>query len=254
MTIHARLHTIGSVPRRDGLETMKKIAVVAMIAVLATATACSSAPSQGDLTGDNAHSFLLHSAQIIDKINGDALPQGEAYLVIKYEVENLTSTADPRRQWTDQIALQSGEDFFEPIDIRSLDDQLWETSLAAGEAQTGYIVFTAPDEVGDFRLTVTFPVSGNEETYEFRPVDRRISVNTDFVLTRLEQIERTKRIPLIGGLLASFSSSPIRYLGTVLVPEEEIQELLDTTKDLSEDAERTAVEDYLLAKGHGRLE
>ena len=233
---------------------MKKIAVVTMIAVLAAATACSSALSQGDLTGDNAHSFLLHSAEIIGKINGDTLPEGEAYLVIRYEVENLTGTPDVRRQWTDQIALESDGDFFEPTDVRSLDDQLWETSLAANEAQTGYIAFVVPDEVGDFSVTVTFPVSGNEETYDFRPVDRRISVNTDFVLTRLEQIEKTRRIPVIGGLLASFSSSPIRYLGTILVPEEDIQHVLDTTKDFSEDARRAAVEAYLLAKGHGSLE
>ena len=233
---------------------MKKIAVVTMIAVLAAATACSSALSQGDLTGDNAHSFLLHSAEIIGKINGDTLPEGEAYLVIRYEVENLTGTADARRQWPDQIALESDGHLFEPADISSLDGQLWETSLAANEAQTGYIAFVVPDEVDDFSVTVTFPVSGSEETYEFRPVDRRISVNADFVLTRLEQIERTKRVPLIGGLLASFSSSPIRYLGTVLVPEEDIQQVLDTTKDFPEDAKRAAVEDYLLSQGHGRLE
>ena len=233
---------------------MKKIAVVATIAVLTTAVACTSAPSQGDLTSDSTHSFLLDNAQIIDKINGDVPPEGKTYLVIKYSVENLTATADARRQWTAQMALEGDEESFEPVDIGSLDGQLWETSLGSNEALAGYLAFVVPDAVGDFQLTVTFPVSGNEEAYDFRPVDRRISVNTDFVLTRLEQIERTKRIPLIGRLLASFSSSPIRYLGTILVPEEDIQQVLDTTEDFSEDTKRATVEAYLLAKGHGRLE
>ena len=233
---------------------MKKVLLLALVTALVTATGCASGLTHGDRTGDDTHAFLLHSAQIIDKIDGDSPPEGEAYLVVKYEVENLTGRQDTRRQWNDQMTLESGEEYFEAVDIRSLEDQLWETSLAGGAAEAGYIAYMVPDEISDFTLILTFPVSGNESVYEFRPVDRRIGVNADFVLSRLEQIERTRRIPLIGGPLASFSSSPIRYLGTVLVPEDEVADLLDGTRDLLDDAKKTAVEDYLVSEGHGRLE
>lgn len=233
---------------------MTKIFLVAMITVLATATACSSGLTRGDRTSDEAHAFLLHSAQIIDKLDGDTPGEGNTFLIIKYEVENLHSQRDAQRQWNEQIVLASGEDFFDPIPLKSLDNELWQTTLASGESRTGYIAYAVPNEVGDFKLTLTFPVSGTESVYDFRPVDIRISANADFVLSRLEQIERTRGIPLIGGLLVSFTSSPIRYLGTILVPEEEIDQLLEDTEDLSEDARLAAIEDYLLSHGHGKLE
>lgn len=232
----------------------KRILLITLIAVLATATACSSGLTRGDRTGDEAHAFLLHNAQIIDKLDGDTPGEGKAFLIIKYEVDNLRSQGDVQRQWNEQMVLASGEDFFDPVSLKSLDDELWQTTLAGGESRTGYIAYAVPDEVGDFKLTLTFPVSGTESVYEFRPVDIRISANADFVLSRLEQIERTRGIPLIGGLLSSFTSSPIRYLGTILAPEEEVDQLLEDTKDLSEDARLAAIEDYLIARGHGKLE
>ena len=232
---------------------MTKIFLVAMITVLATATACSSGLTRGDRTSDEAHAFLLHSAQIIDKLDGDTPGEGNTFLIIKYEVENLHSQRDAQRQWNEQIVLASGEDFFDPTPLKSLDNELWQTTLASGESRTGYIAYAVPDEVGDFKLTLTFPVSGTESVYDFRPVDIRISANADFVLSRLEQIERTRGIPLIGGLLVSFTSSPIRYLGTILVPEEEIDQLLEDTEDLSEDTRLAAIEEYLLSRGHGKL-
>jgi hypothetical protein len=232
----------------------KRILLVTMMAVLATATACSSGLTRGDRASDEAHAFLLHSAQIIDKLDGDTPGEGNAFLIIKYEVDNPRSQRDAQRQWNEQMVLASGEDFFDPVPLESLDNELWQTTLAAGESRTGYIAYAVPDEVGDFKLTLTFPVSGTESIYEFRPMDIRISANAGFTLSRLEQIERTRGIPLIGGLLASFTSSPIRYLGTILVPEEEIDQLLEDTEALSEDARLAAIEDYLLLHGHGKLE
>ena len=232
----------------------KRILLITMIAVLATATACSSGLTRGDRTGDEAHGFLLHSAQIIDKLDGDTPGEGKAFLIVKYEVENLRSQRDAQRQWNEQLVLASGDDFFDPVSLKSLDNELWQTTLAVGESGTGYIAYAVPNEVGDFKMTLTFPVSGTESVYDFRPVDIRISANADFVLSRLEQIERTRGIPLIGGLLASFTSSPVRYLGTILVPEEEIGQLMEDTEDLSEDARLAAIEDYLLSHGHGKLE
>ncbi|UCB43266.1 MAG: DUF4352 domain-containing protein [Dehalococcoidales bacterium] len=233
---------------------MKRILLVALLIMLAALTGCTSGLMHGDRTSDDAHAFLLHITQVMDQIETDTPPEDEVFLVVKYEIENLRNQQDSPRQWTDQLKLEADEEIYEPTLLDSLVDQMWETLLSANEAMTGYIVYTVPDDIEDFKLTLTFPVSGNEEVYDFRPVDRRIGVNADYVLTRLEQIERTKRIPVIGGLLASLSSAPIRHLGIILVPEEEINELLEDIEDLSEDATRAVVEDYLVTHGHGLLE
>ena len=245
---------------------MKRILLVALLIMIAALTGCTSGLSHGDRTSDDTHAFLLEITQLTDQIESDTPAKGEAFLVIKYTVENLLNQQDVPRQWTDQLKLEAEDETYEPVMLDSLADQMWETSLAANESMTGYIVYTVPcgddtddddeDEVDieNFKLTLTFPVSGNEEVYEFRPIDRRIGVNADYVLTRLEQIARTKRIPVIGGLLASISSAPIRHLGIELVPEEEIDGLLEETEDLSEDAARAVVEDYLATHGRGQLE
>lgn len=204
---------------------MKRIFLAIMIIVLGASTACSADLSLGQKTSDNAHAFLIHSAQIIDKIDGNISPEGEAYLVIKYEIGNLLRQNDSPRRWADHIILEAGGKPREPTFIKSLDNQLWETFLLQNQAKAGYIVFTVPEKIQHFKLTFTFPTSENEVTYDFRPTDKRMNVNVDYVLTRLEQIERTQRIPLIGGVLAAFTSFPIRYFGTILVPEEEISQL-----------------------------
>ena len=233
---------------------MKRLLLVVMLSSLVATTACSSALTQGEWASDESHAFQLESAQIIDKIGGITAPEGKVFLIIKYQIQNRQSQSDPHRQWVDQIEIEANNKVYEHTFIETLDHQLWAASLAPGEKQSGYIAYTVPEEIQDFKLTFTFPASGTEATYEFRAVDKRIRVNVDYVLTRLEQIERTKRIPLIGELLASFSSSPIRYLGRILVPEEEVAELLSKVQGLSQDAKRAVIEDYLLAHGHGTLE
>ncbi len=233
---------------------MKRTFLTTLIITLVMLTGCTSGLTPGNETSDDTHSFLLISGQITDIIEPDTPPAGDVFLVIKYEVANLRGQQDSRCQWTDQLKLEAEDEIYEPILLDSLADQMWETSLAANEAMTGYIAYIVPDEIEDFKLTLTFPVSGNEAVYEFRPIDRRIGVNADYVLTRLEQIARTKRIPVIGGLLASISSAPIRHLGIILVPEEEIDGLLEQTEDVSEDAARVIVEEYLVTHGHGLLE
>lgn len=233
---------------------MKRIILVAVIIMLATTTACTSTLSHGDKTSDDAHGFLVHSTQIIGQIDKDIAPEGKVFLIMKYEIQNLRSENDSNRQWTEQITLTANDETYEPTLIDSLDNQLWQTALSKDEAKAGYIAYVVPEDIHDFKLTFAFPVSATETVYQFRPIDKRISVNVDYVLTRLGQIERTKRIPLIGELMAGFSSSPIRYLGTILVLEEEISQLLEQTKNLSEDAKRQIIEDYLAAKGHCRLE
>lgn len=225
-----------------------------MIIVLVATTACSPALPLSQENSDGTHAFLIRSAQIIDRIDADVSPEGKAYLVIKYEVENLRSQNDSLRQWTDQMILEADGKSGEPTLINSLDNQLWETSLLPNQRKSGYIVFTVPEDAYDFGLTFTFPDSANEVAYEFKAADKRIKINVDSVLTKLEQRERTQGIPLIGGILAAVTSSPIRYLGTILVPEDEVPDLLEQTKGLSEKAKRTVIEDYLLAHGHCRLD
>jgi len=233
---------------------MKRIFLAIMIIVLGASTACSSALSLGQETSDGAHAILIRSAQIIDMIDSDVPPEGKAYLVIKYEVENLGSQKDSLRQWTDHMILIADGKPSEPTSIESLANQLWETSLLPNQRKSGYIVFTVPGDAYDFGLNFTFPDSETEAAYEFKAADKRIKTNVDYVLTKLEQRERTQGIPLIGGILAAVTSSPIRYLGTILVPEDEVPDLLEQTKGLSDQVKRTVIEDYLLAHGHFHLE
>lgn len=233
---------------------MKRVLLVALVIMLAALTGCTSALSHGSESSDDVHMFLLHIGQITDQVDTEFPDEGEVFLIIKYEVENLSNQDDSPRQWTGQIEIEADEETYEPVWLDALENQMWETTLSAGEARTGYIAYAVPDDFEDFDLTFTFPVSEDEVLYVFRPVDRRISENADFVITRLEQIRKTKRIPVIGGLLAAISGAPIRHLGVLLVPEEEIDDLLEQTEDLSEEARKAFVEDYLLTHGHGLLE
>jgi len=223
-----------------------------MIIVLGAATACSSALPQEDESRDNAHAFLIQSTQITDEIGTDTAPEDEAYLVVKYQIENLQSQNDSHRQWTDHIAVDIREERYDATFINSLDNQLWETSLSGHEKKVGYIVFTVPEDVFHFKLTLTFPTSETEVIYDLTAIDKRISTNVDWILTRFGEIENNKKIPLVGEPLAT--SNPIRYRGLILVPKDEISPLMEQTEGLSESAQRKVIEDYLLAHGHCRLE
>ena len=233
---------------------MKRIFLTAMAVMLLATTGCTSALTHGDRTSDDTHAFLLLSSQTIGKIDETVAADETTFLVIKYEVENLQSKDDTERLWTDQIEVAADEEYYDPTLIESLNGQLWETSLLKNEKQSGYMAFIVPEEISDFTLTVTFPTSQTEESYDFRPVDKRVSVNVDYVYTRLEQIARTRRIVLIGGMLSALSSAPIRYLGVILVPEDEIDGLLEDTDGLDEEAKRVVIEEHLIKAGHCRLE
>lgn len=233
---------------------MKRLLPLISLITLAGTAACTSALVPGQQFSDGVHEFVLHAAQVIDRIGQDAPPDGQAYLVLKYGVKSLRSDADPRRSWTAQMKLESDDSVVDMIALDGLEDQMLETSLAPGASAGGYVAYVVPDEVGDFTLTVTLPVSGTQDAYSFRPADRRIGVNAQHVLTKLQQIERTRAIPVVGGLLNSLSRAPIRYLGTILVPEAEIATLLEETGGLPPDEQRAIVEAYLLSRGHGELE
>ena len=231
---------------------MKYVLLLTCLLLLCSASACSSALSHGDQSADDNHAFLVTSSQILDELGTDTAPEEEAYLVIKYEIENLQSHDDIDRRWVDQITLESRNEYYSPISINSLEDQLWETSLAGHEKRTGYIAFLVPADAFDFTLTFAFPVSGNDIVYELHAVDKRINMSVDWVLDRLRTIENNKKIPLIGKTLAL--SNPIRYQGVVLVPKADLPQLIEQTEGLSEDSQKTVIEDYLLSHGHCRLE
>jgi len=231
---------------------VKRILLVIMITILGAVTACTSALSESDQASDSVHAFLIQSAQIIDKIDKDIAPEGESYLVVKYQIENLQSQSDSPRQWAGQIKLEAKEESYAPTFITSLDNQLWETSLAKREKKAGYIAFTVPEDEFHFKLIFTLPTSETEVIYDLTAIDKRISANVDWVFTRLGQIENSKKIPLIGEPLAM--SNPIRYQGIILVPKEDISQLMEQTEGLSENAKRAIIEDYLIEHGHCRLE
>ncbi|MFC1873863.1 DUF4352 domain-containing protein [Chloroflexota bacterium] len=233
---------------------MKRLILALIMVTLVTAVGCSSALSQGDEVSDTTHSFLLNRAQIVDRINGDSPPEGKAYLVITYQVSNLQSRQDASQRWVDRVILETNKEQYPPTFFESLESQMWETSLAPAETKTGYIAFTVPDTPENFHLSVTLPTSGNEMAYQLNPVDKRISVNIAYVLTRFEQIERTQGIPVVGGSLAAFTSAPIRYMGIILVPKEEVPQLMAQAKGLSQAAKEDIIANYLLPHGHGSLE
>jgi len=217
--------------------------------LLLLTTACASGPTTGDEVSDTSHTFRLHSAQIVA-----GRDEGSASLVIDYEVGNLTSQTDTVRSWPEMMTLASGDEEYPPAELDSLPGELRQTTLASGQWQRGRTAFAVPDDFADFTLTVSLPVSATTMAFDFRPLDRRLAVNAGQVLTKLQQIARTKRIPVIGGLLASLSTAPLRYLGTVLVPEDEVDDLLARTDGLPDPAATAVIEGYLSGRGLGGLE
>jgi hypothetical protein len=231
---------------------MKRTFFAILISMLLATTGCSSTLSQGEEASDNAHAFLIQSSAVYDKIGNDTAPEGEAYLVIKFQIENLLSRDDSQRQWSDQIALERSNELYNPIFIESMDNMPWETTLLKHEKKVGYITFLVPDDSFDYRLTFTFPTSGTEAVYDLNIVDKRISTNVDWVTSRLRQIANSEKIPLIGGPISK--AHPIMYRGIILVPKEEISQLIEQTEGLSEDAQKALIEDYLTARGYDRFE
>jgi len=230
---------------------MKRLLLAIMIIVLGITTACSTALSTGDRINDNDHAFLIQSVQIIEKIDNDIAPEGESYLVIKYQIENLQSSNDSPRQWTNNITLEVEEKYYNPTSIESLDNELWDTNLLGLEKKSGYIAFTVPEDISNYTLTFTFPTSNTEAIYGLSAVDKRINANVDWVLDKLGKTENTLKLPLFSCLAYSYD---IRYLGVVLVPREEVSQLFEETKGLSEDAKRAVIENYFIANGHCCLE
>jgi hypothetical protein len=230
----------------------KRVLLALTIIMLSAATACSSASSIDDRASDSGHAFLIQSAQVFDGISEDIAPEDEAYLIIKCQIENLQSQDDSFRRWADQITLEFAEESYAMTFINSLDDQLWETSLAKGEKKAGYIAFLVPEDTFQFDLTLTLPTSGTEVVYAIAALDKRISESVDWVLTRLGTIENNKKIPLIGEPLAMAQN--IKYHGIILVPKEDISQLMEQTDGLPENDKRAVIEDYLLEHGHCRLE
>ncbi len=233
---------------------LKRTVIALLLLAGAGLTACSSALSSGAAVTDEAHQLTIVSGQIVEKLGESHPGEGKAYLVLKYEAKNLQAQVDSLRRWTEQISFEADREPYQPEKIDGLTGEQWETTLAPGQAQAGYIAYTVPDDIQDVKLTVIMPVSSSKSVYEFKPKDKRVSINSAYVVKRLEQIGRTQRIPVIGRPLAAFTNSPIRYLGVVLVPRNEIGSLLDKTKGLEPAPKEQAVEEYLLASGQCRLD
>lgn len=68
----------------------------------------------------------------------------------------------------------------------------------------------------------------------------------DRVGESLEQMKRTKGIPVFGALVSSIHRFPIMYEGEILVPQEDISELTDEYHSYdTDDARKRVVSDYL---------
>jgi len=59
---------------------VKRILLAIMILMLGAVTACASALATGDISSDDAHAFLIQSAQVVDRMGEDIAPEDEAYL------------------------------------------------------------------------------------------------------------------------------------------------------------------------------
>ena len=118
--------------------------------MLAALTGCTSALSHGGESSDDTLKFVLLLGQITDQVDTEFPDEGEVFLIIKYEVENLSSQDDSQRRWTDYIKIEADDEVYEPVWLEGLFDQMWETTLVVGESRTGYIAYTVPDDFEDF--------------------------------------------------------------------------------------------------------
>ena len=227
---------------------MRRVFLMMMVVGIAAFTACGEEEvfSLGERVSDDAHAFLAANAHIVDKVGETASPEEYAYLLIGFEVENARGQQDILRDWSDLIQVEDARrEECEPISLGALEDQLWNTTLSPSQKEAGTIAFTAPAVARDFRLTFRFPVSETDAIYEFRAEDERIGIRVDVTLQAVEQIERGRRIPVVGRALASFTRAPIRYFGEVLVHEDEVLGLLEQLQGLSQEARRKMTEAYV---------
>ena len=74
----------------------------------------------------------------------------------------------------------------------------------------------------------------------------RSNQRIDRVGESLEQMKRTKGIPVFGALVTAIHNFPIMYEGEILVPKDEIPDLIDEYHSYdTDDARRRVVSDYL---------
>ncbi len=80
--------------------------------------------------------------------------------------------------------------------------------------------------------------------------DWTVTEQIDRAVERLEQMNNTRTIPLVGGLLDLMTRFPVTWEGEELIAKDEIPDLLEKFRDLpSKDAKRELVETYLRDKG-----
>jgi len=226
----------------------RALLVIITIAVVATSTACSGEDTipLGESVSDDAHALQIISASLFDKIGEATPPEEHGYLVIEFQIENTRGQQDASRDWSQQFQVENTtRKKCGLVNLSGLEGQLWNTTLSAQQIKSGRIAFTTPEKSYEFKLTFQFPISKTNAIYKFRANDKRIEMYVDHVLEKIEQIERTKGIPVIGGILESLSRSSIRYLNEVLVPEDDISNMLEQLKDLNEEERRTMITDYL---------
>jgi len=235
-------------------QMFKYILLVSLTLLIATSLSCGGGEkySIGETASDGIHSFKVLSATLLENV-GDQVPMvldddgnikdNYSFLVIECEIENVSGQQDDLRYWNEQITGDK-------LDLVYLNEQkqLGNVTLEPQQIEAGNITFTTKDNVRDFTLKFRFPVSDGVATYKFRADDLRLKAYVEHVLEKIEQRERVKNIPLIGGAVERFTRSSLKYYGEVLVPESDIPLLLTQLDDLNTEEREAYIEDYVRQK------
>lgn len=240
--------------------------ITAMVIVLATSLACSGGEkfSLGERNDDSHHSVEVTSATLVEKVGNITLEEEEIdedediyYLLIGFEIENTSNEQDDLRDWSQYMSAETDKGtLLDIVTHVALEGQLGNTTLLPGRKEEGTALFkTTKKAERDFELTFEFPVSGSQVTYQFRAEDERLSIYVDHILERMEQRERVKNIPLIGGTVERINRASIQYYGEIVVPKGDISTLLEQIDDLTDEKRIELIADYVCErKGWNKAE
>ena len=224
--------------------------LASLILLIAVSSACSGEKKYSivETADDGIYAFKVTSATLVENV-GDQKPivikdgkvqDNYSFLVIECEIENVNGQQDVLQYWNQQITGKG----LGLVYLRG-QKQLGNVTLQPGQKESGNVTFTTKDNVRDFTLKFKFPVSEDTATYEFRADDLRLNVYVDHVLEKIEQRERVKNIPVIGGVVERFTRASLKYYGEVLVPEADVSSLLKQLDDLTEEEQREVIKGYV---------
>ncbi len=213
-----------------------------LVGLFAIAVAASGACISGEW--DDETSLILEKAD-----------QGDT-AAIEYEGELLVAADDVPALFAAIDAADTEEEQRQLV-LRYLKRQDWigclldkfeEADEESKEIKCGGMVIVKKDDVSEFAAGVR-SMAGDEERTDFvatHVAEWAATKQIDRAVERLKQIKNTQGIPLIGGIIDSTTRFSITWEGEVLIPEDEIPDLLEQFRSLDTDAaKRELVETYL---------